>query len=120
MKIALPSNQDQVDEHFGHCEYFTIFTIDDQNKIQSQETITPPTGCGCKSNIASVLAQMGVKYMLAGNMGPGAVNVLGMSGIQVLRGCKGKVKDVAESWLAGNLRDSGLACAQHEHGCHNH
>ena len=22
MKIALPSNQNQVDEHFGHCEYF--------------------------------------------------------------------------------------------------
>ncbi|MEE9913024.1 MAG: NifB/NifX family molybdenum-iron cluster-binding protein [Deltaproteobacteria bacterium] len=120
MKIALPSSQDQVDEHFGHCEYFTVFTIDDQNKIQSQETITPPAGCGCKSNIASILAGMGVKYMLAGNMGQGAVNVLGMSGIQVLRGCSGNVKDVAENWLAGNVRDNGLACAQHEHGCHEH
>ena len=118
MKIALPSNQNQVDEHFGHCEYFTIFTIDDQNKILSQETITPPPGCGCKSNIAQTLAQMGVKYMLAGNMGQGAVNVLGMSGIQVLRGCSGDVKDVVESWLAGAVKDSGLACAQHEHGCH--
>ncbi|MRR16207.1 MAG: dinitrogenase iron-molybdenum cofactor biosynthesis protein [Deltaproteobacteria bacterium] len=119
MKIALPSYQDQVDEHFGHCEYFTVFTIDDQNNIQSQETVTPPPGCGCKSNIAQVLAQMGVKYMLAGNMGQGAVNVLGMSGIQVLRGCRGNVKEVTESWLAGNLRDSGLACAAHEQGCHN-
>jgi len=120
MKIALPSNQNRVDAHFGHCEYFTVFTIDDQNKIQSQEIVTPPAGCGCKSNIASILAEMGVKYMLAGNMGQGAVNVLGMSGIQVLRGCRGKVKDVAESWLAGNVRDNGLACAQHEHGCHEH
>ena len=56
--------------------------------------------------------------MLAGNMGQGAVNVLGNNGIQVLRGCSGNVKDVAESWLAGNLQDSGMACAQHEHGCH--
>jgi len=23
-----------------------------------------------------------------------------------------------ESWLAGKLNDSGIACAQHEHGCH--
>ncbi len=119
MKIALPSYQNQVDEHFGHCEYFTVFTIDDKNKILSQETITPPAGCGCKSDIASILAQMGVKYMLAGNMGQGAVNVLGNNGIKVLRGCSGNVKEVAESWLAGNLHDSGLACAQHEHGCHN-
>jgi predicted Fe-Mo cluster-binding NifX family protein len=117
MKIALPSSQNQVDEHFGHCEYFTVFTIDDKNKIQSQETITPPAGCGCKSNIAQTLAQMGVKYMLAGNMGQGAVNVLGNNGIEVLRGCSGNVKDVVVSWLDGGLRDSGVACAAHQHGC---
>lgn len=115
MKIALPANQNQVDEHFGHCEYFTVFTIDDNNKILSQETIIPPPGCGCKSNIAQTLAQMGVKYMLAGNMGQGAVNILGSNGIQVLRGCSGDVKDVVESWLAGTVKDSGMACTQHEH-----
>jgi predicted Fe-Mo cluster-binding NifX family protein len=119
LKIALPSNQNQVGEHFGRCEYFTVFTIDDKNKILSQETITPPAGCGCKSDIASILAQMGVKYMLAGNMGQGAVNVLGNCGIQVLRGCSGNVKEVAENWLSGKLHDSGLACAQHEQSCHN-
>jgi len=118
MKIALPSYQNQIDEHFGHCEYFTVFTIDDQKKILSEEKISSPAGCGCKSDIASILAQMGVRYMLAGNMGQGAVNILGNNGIQVLRGCSGNVKEVAESWLAGNLQDSGLACAQHEHGCH--
>jgi predicted Fe-Mo cluster-binding NifX family protein len=118
MKIALPSNQNQIDEHFGHCEYFTVFTIDNQKKILSEEKITPPAGCGCKSNIASTLAQMGVKLMIAGNMGHGAVNVLNNQGINVLRGCSGNVKDVTESWLAGNLKDSGIACSQHEHGCH--
>ncbi len=30
MKIALPACQNQVDEHFGHCEYFTVFTINDE------------------------------------------------------------------------------------------
>lgn len=100
MKIALPSNQNQVDEHFGHCEYFTVFTFDDKNKILIQETITPPAGCGCKSDVASILARMGVTHMLAGNMRQGAVNVLGMQGIRVLSGCCGNVKDVAESWLS--------------------
>lgn len=119
MKIALPSKQNQIDEHFGHCEYFTVFTIDDEKKILSEERLESPAGCGCKSNIAVTLAQMGVKMMLAGNMGQGAVNVLNSHGIDVLRGCAGNVKDVTESWLAGNLKDSGLACAQHEHGCHN-
>lgn len=30
MKIAVPTIGDQVDQHFGHCEKYTIFTIEDQ------------------------------------------------------------------------------------------
>lgn len=118
MKIALPSNRDQIDEHFGHCEYFTVFTIDDQKTILSEEKIASPAGCGCKSNIAFTLAQMGVEMMLAGNMGQGAVNVLNNQGINVLRGCSGNVKDVTENWLSGKLNDSGLSCNMHEQACH--
>ena len=118
MKIAVPSCQHQVDAHFGHCEYFTVFTVDDVKGIISEETVLSPASCGCKSNIAQTLAEIGVKMMLAGNMGQGAVNVLNGSGIDVLRGCSGDVKAVAENWLAGSLKDSGVTCDLHEHGCH--
>jgi len=120
MKIALPSRQNIIDDHFGHCEYFTVFTIDDNNKkILAQETIESPAGCGCKSNIAQTLSKMGVKIMLAGNMGEGAVNVLNNAGIEVLRGCSGDVKAAALKWIDGSLTDSGVSCDLHEHGCHN-
>ncbi len=118
MKIAVPSRQNQVDEHFGHCEYFTVFTVNENNEIIFEETVSSPAGCGCKSNIASTLAQMDVRMMLAGNMGQGAVNVLNSCGINVMRGCSGEVRKVAETWLAGNLEDSGIACDLHGHGCH--
>lgn len=121
MKIALPSRQNLIDNHFGHCEYYTIFTIDDDNKkILHQETFPSPVGCGCKSNIAQVLSEMNVKIMLAGNMGDGAVNVLNNAGIKVVRGCSGDVKEVALNWLAGSIIDSGDSCHEHENGCHNH
>lgn len=119
MKIALPSRQDLIDDHFGHCEYFTVFTIDNNKEIIAQETIDSPAGCGCKSNIASILGEMGVTVMLAGNMGEGAVNVLNSCGIDVVRGCSGNVKDVALNWLAGSIADSGDSCHAHEHECHN-
>jgi predicted Fe-Mo cluster-binding NifX family protein len=118
MKIALPSSGNRVDEHFGHCEYFTVFSVNERNEILSEEKVSAPANCGCKSNIAQTLAQMGVRMMLAGNMGQGAVNVLNGCGIDVLRGCTGDVREVAEHWLAGALKDSGIACALHEHGCH--
>lgn len=117
MKIALPTRENLIDSHFGHCEYYTVFTIDDGSKeIVNQEIIASPVGCGCKSNIASTLSEMGVNLLLAGNMGEGAVNVLNRSGIEVVRGCTGDVKDVALSWLAGSVMDSGELCHAHEEG----
>ncbi len=118
MKIALPSRQNKIDSHFGHCEYYTVYTVDkDKKQILSEEIINSPAGCGCKSNIAQVLSEEGVKVMLAGNMGDGAVNVLHSAGIEVLRGCSGDVKSVAMSWLEGNLNDSGESCHEHGHDC---
>lgn len=120
MKIALPSRQNLIDSHFGHCEYFTVFTVDKNSKtIVGQEIVESPVGCGCKSNIAQTLAGLGVKLMLAGNMGDGAVHVLNNAGIEVVRGCSGDIKSVALAWLAGSLVDSGDSCHEHEHGC-NH
>ncbi|EHL09072.1 dinitrogenase iron-molybdenum cofactor [Desulfitobacterium hafniense DP7] len=118
MKIALPSRQNRIDDHFGHCEYFTVFSVDEGKKeLVDQETVSSPVGCGCKSNIAQTLAEMGVTLMLAGNMGEGAVRVLSNSGISVIRGCSGEVKSVAQQWLEGTLKDSGDSCRAHEHSC---
>lgn len=121
MKIALPSRDNKIDSHFGHCEYFTVYTVSAENReIIAEETIPSPVGCGCKSNIAQTLAAKGVTLMLAGNMGQGAVNVLNNSGIELLRGCSGEIKTVALNWLSGTLADSGEACAAHDHACHDH
>lgn len=119
MKVAIPTHGNKLDDHFGHCEAFTVFTIDDSRKIVSDEIVPSPAGCGCKSNIAETLSKMGVSMILAGNMGEGAVNVLKNNGIDVLRGCAGEVRSVAENWLKGILKDSGITCTQHEHGCHD-
>lgn len=118
MKIALPTRNGYIDAHFGHCEYFTVITVDDNNKkIINSDTVESPQGCGCKSNIAQVLSNMGVNLMLAGNMGDGAVNVLKKSNIDVIRGCSGDVKTVAVDYLNGKISDSGDSCHEHEHGC---
>lgn len=32
-KIALPTRNGLIDDHFGHCEFYTIFTVDEENRI---------------------------------------------------------------------------------------
>mgnify|MGYP003310573630 CR=1 FL=1 len=59
MKIAVPTRENQIDSHFGHCDHYTIYTIENR-QIVAEETMASPEGCGCKSGIAPVLAQAGV------------------------------------------------------------
>ena len=82
IKIAVPTRDNSVDDHFGHCAYYTIFSIEDR-KIKASTTLPSPQGCGCKSNIAATLQEMGVGLMLAGNMGDSAKKKLADHGIEV-------------------------------------
>jgi len=120
MKIAVPTRGNMVDSHFGHCEAYTIFNVDENKKIISSEILPSPQGCGCKSNIAATLKEKGVSVMLAGNMGDGALNVLNHHGISVYRGCSGDVKIAAESFLQGQIGDSGVGCHHHDHEGEGH
>lgn len=122
MKIAIPTRNNVVDDHFGHCEYYTIFTINEDKQIVCSEIQASPEGCGCKSNIASVLEEKGVSLMLAGNMGEGAKNTLEAHHIHVIRGCTGPIAEVATAWLRGEISDSGESCSHHDghHECQSH
>ena len=119
MKIAIPTRDGHVDDHFGHCAYYTIYIIEDQ-KIVGEEQLPSPEGCGCKSGIALTLHEMGVELMLAGNMGQGAKNKLEANSIQVIRGCSGDPKQLINDYLAGKIVDSGRGCENHECGDHHH
>lgn len=114
MKIAVPTVGDQIDQHFGHCEKYSVFTIE-ENAIKTLEYMESPAGCGCKSNMASVLAQSGVKILIAGGIGNGAVNVLANNGIKTIKGASGTVRDAVELYLQGGLADSGDICQSHTH-----
>ncbi len=117
MKVAVPTRDNVVDDHFGHCKAYTVITVNANSQIEKTEMLPSPQGCGCKSNIAAILKEKGVRIMLAGNMGNGALNVLKNHGIDVYRGCSGDVPQLVENFLHGKIDDSGEGCHHHEeHG----
>ena len=116
-KIAIPSRDGNVDEHFGHCGYFTVLTIDAERAVVAEETFTPPAECGCRSNLVNDLVAMGVTTLIAGNMGQGAANKLRQAGIAVVRGASGPVAEAVAAFLAGNLKDNDELCSHHGHDC---
>jgi predicted Fe-Mo cluster-binding NifX family protein len=125
MIIAVPTRTDRrVDDHFGHCAQFTLFSVSEEKAVQEAGVVLSLPGCGCKSNIASVLKDRGVSVMLAGSMGPGAVAVLQRHGIEVHRGCSGDAAKAVEAFVAGEWKDSGVGCSGHGseagHQCPSH
>jgi predicted Fe-Mo cluster-binding NifX family protein len=123
--IAVPTRTNRtVDDHFGHCAQFTLFSVNQQQAVQEAGIVLSPPGCGCKSNIASILKHKGVSILLAGNMGDGAMNVLHRHDIEVHRGCSGDASKAVEAFLAGQWKDSGTGCsanhAEPGHQCPSH
>ncbi|MBE6268134.1 MAG: dinitrogenase iron-molybdenum cofactor biosynthesis protein [Bacteroidales bacterium] len=119
MRIAVPTRDGRVDDHFGHCDHYTVFTVED-NAIVETFDLPSPQGCGCKSGIAADLQQLGVEVMLAGNMGEGAKNKLAAHNIKAIRGCSGDVVALVNDYLAGKVDDSGYSCESHDCGDHGH
>lgn len=116
MKIAVPTKENnQIDAHFGHCAFYTIYTVSEKNEITEKQMLPSPAGCGCKSNIANDLSQMDVQVMLAGGIGEGAISTLSACNIQVIRNCQGDVDELINEYLAGSLTDGGVSCQSHAH-----
>lgn len=120
MKIAVPvTKENQIEDHFGHCESYSVFTITDKKEISGMISVESPAGCGCKSDIGSVLASDGVTIMLAAGIGGGATNVLNNNGIEVIRGCSGDATEVVKLYLSGLVEDKGSSCHNHDHDHHH-
>jgi predicted Fe-Mo cluster-binding NifX family protein len=117
MKIAVPSRDGLVDEHFGHCKEFLILRVEGKTLVP-EATIASPESCGCKSGVASDLAAAGVTHVVAGNMGEGAVRVLASHGMTVVRGASGDARSAAEAFAKGVLVDSGVGCTAHSEPGH--
>jgi predicted Fe-Mo cluster-binding NifX family protein len=116
--IAIPTKDNKVDDHFGHCDFFTIIRVDSSKRVVSRTNMESSKACGCKTNLAEDLAKAGVSILLAGGIGQGAINKLKGQNIQVLAGFKGSVEEAIENWKNNNFFLDIPICTDH-HDCEN-
>lgn len=120
MKIAIPVlNDNVINGHFGKSDKFNIYSISN-GEIESVKTIPSFAGSGCKSGIATVLADEGVRTVIVSGIGGGSVSKLKAAGIEIISGCKGSPKANIEQLIKGELTDSGSSCHKHHDHDHGH
>lgn len=112
MKIAVASEGKVVAQHFGHCEGFNIFTAQD-GKIVSGEFVPNP---GHRPGfLPNYLNDLGVKVIISGGMGGGAIEIFEEKNIQVVTGASGNAENAAKMFVEGKLESTGSVCEEHQH-----
>lgn len=110
MKIALPVAQNKVCMHFGHCEEFAIFEVDEESKeIINREFIPSPSHQ--PGMLPGWLAEKGANIIITGGMGRRAQSLFSQCGIEVILGSpSGKPEEVVSEYLDGNLQTGDNIC----------
>lgn len=114
VKIAVASEGDMVSQHFGHCQNLTIFEAVDDKIIHSVSIPNPGHAHGI---LPQLLEEQGVKVVISGGMGSGALELLKEKGIEVVTGATGRAEAVVRNYLLGLLISSDTVCHEHQHQC---
>lgn len=112
LKIAVASEGNEVTAHFGHCESFILFTVE-EGKIVAEESLPNP---GHRPGfLPNYLADNGANVIISGGMGGGAIEIFNSRNVEVVTGATGNAKKAAESYLKGELISTGSVCHEHAH-----
>ncbi len=85
MRYAVPVSGGTVSPHFGHCEQFALFDVDEEtNNILKKELVTSPEHQ--PGLLPEWLAEHGVSFVIAGGMGSRAQSLFQQNRIGVILG----------------------------------
>ena len=118
MRIAVPYEDGQVFQHFGHTAQMKIYDTDGGQIVQSQVADTTGSGHGA---LAGFLSGLKVDALICGGIGGGAQAALAQAGIQLYGGVSGPADEAVEAFLRGELSyNPSVHCDHHDHhhgGC---
>jgi len=119
MKIAISvaeaNLEADVAPRFGRCQHFIIFDLV-SGKFDSLGNKSADFTGGAGIATAQMIADSGVQVVLTGNCGPNAYRVLSATGIEVVTGVTGTVKEVIDKYRRGDYLAAGKPSVASHYG----
>lgn len=113
MRLAVTYKDGMIFQHFGHCEEFKLYDVENGSIIREQIVDSNGTGHGA---LAGFLQAAQVDALICGGIGMGAQMALADAGIQLYAGIQGPADAAAKALAEGVLRfDPNARCEHHEH-----
>jgi len=118
IKIAFASEENAgldgfLSHHFGRCPYYVFVEIEDGKAKNVKVKENPYFQSHVPGAVPQFIASEGAKVIIAGGMGPRAIDLFRRLGIKPITGVSGKVRDVLNDYLAGKLQPSAEPCEEH-------
>ena len=110
MRIAIPLAQGKLSLHFGHCDQFAIFDIDDSlKKVINRKDATPPAHE--PGALPRWLHENNVSVIIAGGMGQRAQQLFTQNDIKVVTGASGQTpEELVSAYLQNTLETGDNIC----------
>ncbi|MCW4035485.1 MAG: NifB/NifX family molybdenum-iron cluster-binding protein [Candidatus Bathyarchaeota archaeon] len=107
MKIGVSASaaslDSKVDSRFGRCPYFVIVDSETMGyNVVTNDSTSAAHGAGIQA--AQTVVNLGVEVVITGNVGPNAFNVLNATGIKVVTGASGTIKEAVNQYNNGELQ----------------
>ena len=107
-KIAVPVIDGILCKHFGHCQEFHVFDIDNSQIVNHERLTPPPHAPGV---IPNWLKEKGISDVIAGGMGQRAIDIFNDQGVNVFVGAPDKNSEsIVQDFLSGNLKTQANMC----------
>ena len=116
MKIAIPYENGQINQHFGHAGQFCVYNIEGSEVIGVGVLNTEGVGHG---DLAALLKEQGVSLVICGGIGGGAKDALDEAGLELCSGVSGGADDAIYNYMHGTLEYGEDANCDHHHD-HDH
>ncbi|KUO59428.1 MAG: dinitrogenase iron-molybdenum cofactor [Gracilibacter sp. BRH_c7a] len=112
MKVAIATDGNNVSAHFGHCEGFFFYALDENGN--SQKSFTPNPGHR-PGFLPMFLKENDINVIIAGGMGGAAQSMFMDNDIEVFVGIQGDCDAAIQEYMSGRMKSSGSVCQDHQH-----
>ena len=108
IRFAVPTAQGQLCLHFGHCEQYAFFGVEDET-VQSREDLDSPVHE--PGLLPRWLKEKGADLVIAGGMGRRAQDLFKDAGVEVIFGAQIEdPKELVQQYLSGDLQGGANTC----------
>ncbi len=119
MKIVVTSTGPHldaaVDPRFGRASYLLLVDTDNMTFEPIQSPSVQLAG-GAGVHTAQMVAAVGARAVVTGNVGPNAFHTLSAAGLKVYIGAAGSVREAVEAYLRGDLQEAGAPSVRSHFG----